>query len=75
MEAYADHDFTATEPDELSFKKGQILKVILIIFKCKIYIYTVMIVSSQKKQFNLNNHFMLRRKKHREALKTQYFVA
>lgn len=27
MEAYAEHDFTATEPDELCFKKGQILKV------------------------------------------------
>lgn len=28
MEAYAEHDFTATEPDELCFKKGQILKIL-----------------------------------------------
>lgn len=27
MEAYAEHDFIATESDELCFKKGQILKV------------------------------------------------
>lgn len=30
MEAIAEHDFTATEADELSFKRGQILKVIVL---------------------------------------------
>jgi len=27
MEAIAEHDFNASEPDELSFKRGQVLKV------------------------------------------------
>lgn len=31
MEAEAEHDFTANESDELSFKRNQILKVILFI--------------------------------------------
>ena len=30
MEAIAKHDFNATAEDELSFRKGQVLKVILL---------------------------------------------
>lgn len=32
MEAIAKHDFNATADDELSFRKGEVLKVIEIIF-------------------------------------------
>ncbi len=32
MEAIAEHDFNATESDELSFKRGQVLKVKAMIF-------------------------------------------
>ncbi|CAB3401156.1 unnamed protein product [Caenorhabditis bovis] len=28
MEAYGEHDFTATTPDELSFRRGQVLKIL-----------------------------------------------
>lgn len=39
MEAIAKHDFSATAEDELCFRKGKILKVIIVLYT---YLYLVL---------------------------------
>jgi hypothetical protein len=48
MEANSKHDFNATAEDELSFRKGQVLKV-----------NQAMMLSSEFKEFALQNYMLI----------------